>query len=102
MARVKVNYAICREKISWWRVRDSNPRPRRCERRALPTELTPPNAKPSYSTWRARSRQPKPGSRLAGAVASAEPIEERPDEVHRQRKERRRVPLGGGLAHRLQ
>ena len=25
----------------WWRVRDSNPRPRRCERRALPTELTP-------------------------------------------------------------
>src|SRR5438309_11213484 len=27
--------------ISWWRVRDSNPRPRRCERRALPTELTP-------------------------------------------------------------
>src|SRR5882672_2901801 len=27
--------------FSWWRVRDSNPRPRRCERRALPTELTP-------------------------------------------------------------
>src|SRR5206468_1352816 len=27
----------------WWRVRDSNPRPRRCERRALPTELTPRN-----------------------------------------------------------
>ncbi len=25
----------------WWRVGDSNPRPRRCERRALPTELTP-------------------------------------------------------------
>src|SRR5262245_23413046 len=25
----------------WWRVRESNPRPRRCERRALPTELTP-------------------------------------------------------------
>ena len=26
---------------NWWRVGDSNPRPRRCERRALPTELTP-------------------------------------------------------------
>src|SRR5437588_6161749 len=25
----------------WWRVGDLNPRPRRCERRALPTELTP-------------------------------------------------------------
>src|SRR5688572_19416510 len=23
----------------WWTARDSNPRPRRCERRALPTEL---------------------------------------------------------------
>src|SRR5438876_9801332 len=30
--------------IEWWRVRDSNPRPRRCERRALPTELTPREA----------------------------------------------------------
>ncbi len=26
---------------AWWRVRDSNPRPPRCERGALPTELTP-------------------------------------------------------------
>ena len=26
--------------LSWWTVGDSNPRPRRCERRALPIELT--------------------------------------------------------------
>ncbi len=26
----------------WWSTRDSNPRPRRCERRALPAELVPP------------------------------------------------------------
>ena len=25
----------------WWRAGDLNPRPRRCERRALPTELAP-------------------------------------------------------------
>src|SRR3990172_5276078 len=40
-ARLRGNCAIRQAKISWWRVRDSNPRPRRCERRALPTELTP-------------------------------------------------------------
>ena len=28
-----------RDKIEWWTRRGSNPRPRRCERRALPTEL---------------------------------------------------------------
>src|SRR5712691_12842891 len=27
--------------LVWWRVGDLNPRPRRCERRALPAELTP-------------------------------------------------------------
>ena len=26
--------------LNWWTVRGSNPRPRRCERRALPAELT--------------------------------------------------------------
>lgn len=26
--------------VQWWTVRGSNPRPRRCERRALPAELT--------------------------------------------------------------
>src|SRR6266581_2033913 len=36
--------------IEWWRVRDSNPRPRRCERRALPTDLTPREANVPYST----------------------------------------------------
>jgi len=36
---VTINYAIFRVRYPWWRVRDSNPRPRRCERRALPTEL---------------------------------------------------------------
>jgi hypothetical protein len=35
--------------FEWWRVRDSNPRPRRCERRALPTELTPRQIGPLYS-----------------------------------------------------
>ena len=40
-ARLTGNDAIFRAKNLWWRVRDSNPRPRRCERRALPTELTP-------------------------------------------------------------
>jgi hypothetical protein len=27
--------------MKWWRAGESNPRPRRCERRALPTELAP-------------------------------------------------------------
>src|SRR5437667_1676931 len=36
----------------WWRVGDLNPRPRRCERRALPAELTPrpsPLCAPDYT-----------------------------------------------------
>jgi hypothetical protein len=45
-ARLKIRLAAVgsktpRTRNGWWRVRDSNPRPRRCERRALPTELTP-------------------------------------------------------------
>src|SRR5438874_13443829 len=32
----------------WWRRRGSNPRPRHCERRALPAELRPPKTK-NYS-----------------------------------------------------
>ncbi len=39
---------------AWWRVRDSNPRPPRCERGALPTELTPlsPHVQPVSLTAR--------------------------------------------------
>src|SRR4030095_4946485 len=61
--------------IAWWRVRDSNPRPRRCERRALPTELTPPERSsrilhggrrranfPADQVLRAPSPPPLPGS----------------------------------------
>ena len=53
---------IYRARFSWWRVRDSNPRPRRCERRALPTELTPRTTKPPYSTWPPCLSQPRRAS----------------------------------------
>src|SRR6266545_4334602 len=57
--------------------------------------------KPSYSTWPSRARQPR--SRLAAAVAAAaDPVEQRADQVHRQREEGGGVPLGGDLPHRLQ
>src|SRR3989338_5082743 len=49
-ARLRGNCALRQAKISWWRVRDSNPRPRRLERRALPTELTPRHPKRTYLT----------------------------------------------------
>src|SRR6059036_3867835 len=82
-----------RASILWWRVRDSNPRPRRCERRALPTELTPRGhkAKRTYST-----------SRLGTVPTLVEGLEQRAEEVQRQREEGRRGPLGGDLAHCLQ
>src|SRR5262245_61411088 len=76
----------------WWRVRDSNPRPRRCERRALPTELTPRTAKRTYLTSRCRGW---------GALGRLHGVENRPQQVHGEREERGRVPLGGDLAHGL-
>jgi hypothetical protein len=39
----------------WWRVRDSNPRPPRCERGALPAELTPQSG---CSAWAMPPRPP--------------------------------------------
>src|SRR5438046_2619505 len=77
--------------IYWWRVRDSNPRPRRCERRALPTELTPRDRKRAYST-----------SRLRSVVRLVERPQQRAEEIERQREERGRGPLGGDLPHRLE
>ena len=58
-ARLRGNCAIRQAKISWWRVRDSNPRPRRCERRALPTELTP-RVREQTSFYLRTWRRPRP------------------------------------------
>ncbi len=38
-ARRQRYYVLESDGKRWWTARDSNPRPRRCERRALPTEL---------------------------------------------------------------
>ena len=35
------HHGVCRQDCIWWSERDSNPRPLRCERNALPTELPP-------------------------------------------------------------
>src|SRR5439155_15699459 len=35
----------CKARMGWWRRRGSNPRPRHCERRALPAELRPRRGK---------------------------------------------------------
>ena len=42
---LRYHYAIPALKTCWWRRRDSNSRPPRCERDALPTELLPPKNK---------------------------------------------------------
>ncbi len=39
--RLIINCIGCRWIMNWWRAGELNPRPRRCERRALPTELAP-------------------------------------------------------------
>ena len=49
---------VLRGIFDWWRVRDSNPRPRRCERRALPTELTPRTVERRHSTRITSPRHP--------------------------------------------
>src|SRR5256886_7421044 len=79
------------QKIYWWRVRDSNPRPRRCERRALPTELTPRGHERAYST-----------SRFRAVPALREGLEQRAEEIERQREKGGRGPLRRDLAHGLQ
>ena len=43
------------DKQPWWRARELNPRPRRCERRALPTELAP---HPGLDAFPLPQRQP--------------------------------------------
>lgn len=43
--------------LGWWTVRDSNPRPRRCERRALPAELTARRTEAKYIR-KERGKQP--------------------------------------------
>src|SRR5262245_35232601 len=55
----------------WWRRRDSNPRPPRCERGALPTELLPRNSRSDAfvalvpaSVNRARKRRRKLSRRV--------------------------------------
>src|SRR5918992_4121044 len=73
--------------IRWWRVRDSNPRPRRCERRALPTELTP---------------RPALFYTALGAASTLVGIEQRPQHVHREREEGGGVALGGDFPHGLE
>src|SRR3989441_8282118 len=83
--------------IHWWRVRDSNPRPRRCERRALPTELTPRDHQRGTT-----SELKYFTSRLGAIPALVESLEQRAEEVDRQREEGRRGPLRGDLAHGLQ
>ena len=35
------HHGVCRQDCIWWSERDSNPRPLRCERNALPAELPP-------------------------------------------------------------
>ena len=42
----------------WWSRRDSNPRPPRCERGALPAELLPHGREDAYCTRPASARQP--------------------------------------------
>ncbi len=44
--------------LLWWRVRDSNPRPPRCERGALPTELTPLCSVFTHLGYRTRKHLP--------------------------------------------
>ena len=41
-----------RESLKWWSLGGSNPRPRRCQRRALPAELRPPSEDERYSKVR--------------------------------------------------
>src|SRR6185295_3654307 len=89
----------------WWRVRDSNPRPRRCERRALPTELTPRQTGPLYSAGpcpTSRTRARPRASALRGLRIRSEGAQERGEQVQRQREEGRGVPLRSHLPHRLE
>src|SRR5437867_5588597 len=77
--------------VKWWRVRDSNPRPRRCERRALPTELTP--QAPKAPLILPQSRRARLG------VQSAQDGSE---EIHGEWEERGGVPLRGDFPHGLE
>src|SRR5438094_7913126 len=85
--------------ITWWRVRDSNPRPRRCERRALPTELTP---RPPAIVRSGRAGDKRLAVGLGSGRRRAEGAQERREEIDRQRDEGGRVPLRGALPHGLQ
>src|SRR6516225_1791325 len=82
----------------WWAMRDSNPRPPRCKRDALPAELIAPAASPSFadacrfSTGGRRqfseSRSPLPGLNLAcfdAAILIFSPVRGfRPSEAARE------------------
>src|SRR4029450_879149 len=61
-----------RERPEWWRRGESNPRPRRCERRALPTELRPRFPVPRVR----RNRANPPSDRII--VLGRGPADKRP------------------------
>jgi hypothetical protein len=48
---------VVARRADWWSRRDSNPRPPRCERGALPAELLPHGAGGGHSTCEAQARQ---------------------------------------------
>ncbi len=86
----------CQIKLDWWTVRDSNPRPQRCERRALPAELTAHRRADDYKRICARLQMrlnqevtpPWSGEILSGTRAEARvyPLSERHDGMERGRR----------------
>ena len=58
--------------IGWWTAWDSNPRPRRCERRALPAELAAHSSRLlHYNRARPDVRHPQPGCGRAERLGNA-------------------------------
>ena len=58
----------------WWRVRDSNPRPPRCERGALPTELTPHPAVMPGRCFAAHPSSP-PRTTILTIINASQPVQ---------------------------
>src|SRR5262245_65855862 len=105
-----------RERREWWRRGESNPRPRRCERRALPTELRPRFPVPRVRRNRANppsdriivlgrgpaDKRPTARASALGLLGFPEGAQQRGEQIERQRKEGGGVPLRRDLPHGLQ